>query len=87
MGSPPRSLPTDSPNIRVVHGVVKNGCYLFACGEYEEQLWRSTEVRDLFPVRTYARAWKLPPPVMAHKMREWREKRGHEEAEAWFSEK
>jgi hypothetical protein len=62
---------------------VKNGCYLYACGDHEERLWKRTEVEELFPVRTYTRAWRLPPVVMAHEMRE---KRGHEEAEVWFPE-
>jgi hypothetical protein len=81
----PAPPPPGLPQTRLVHGVVKNGCYLYACGEYEERLWKRTEVGELFPVRAYSRALELPHAVMAHEMREWRERRGYGEAEVWCS--
>jgi hypothetical protein len=86
-GHPPIPLPTGSPHTRVVHGVVKIGCYLYACGDYRERLWERNEVKKLFPVKAYSSACELPPAILAHEMREWREKRGHGEAEVWFPER
>jgi hypothetical protein len=86
-GHPPIPLPTGAPHTRVVHGVVKHGCYVYACGEYEDRLWKRAEVGELFFVKGYSGACELPPAILAHEMREWREKRGHGEAEVWFSER
>jgi hypothetical protein len=74
---------------RPQHGIVKHGCYLYSKSGtyYDNHFWERSDVLGQFELQPYTIGnWNtpLPPSISGHEMKEWREKRGHEEAVAWF---
>lgn len=71
------------------HRCLKYGCYLFSKAgvDYTSHLWKPEDVDGRLWAEPYdVDDWRTPLPdwVVNHKLKDWREKRGHEEAVAWF---
>lgn len=71
------------------HRCLTYGCYLFSKAgvDYISHLWKPEDVNGRLWVKPYdVDDWRTPLPawVVNHKLKDWREKRGHEEAVAWF---
>jgi hypothetical protein len=74
---------------RPQHRCVKYGSYLYAKSgaDYHSHLWKPSDAIHQFWLEPYvSHRWDTPLPtsVVRHEMKEWREKRGHEEVVAWF---
>ena len=74
---------------RPQHALVKHGCYLYIRGgaNNDSHFWKPSDVLDHFKLQPYTIGnWNtpLPPSILGHQIKQWREKRGHEEAVVWF---
>lgn len=75
----------ESSKVRIIHGFVRNGLFLYSRAHESDQQpwWTRGDVSKSFSVRPYSVGPYLPLLDKPHEVQKWKERRGYKDAVDW----